>query len=154
MQGRVYQDRGFRIALLYRDQDTPIMEPVYRDRVMSIYELPNPRPYFEVVHGQCQLDVASRTALDAQCTTSATLVRRELYFPGWRSSINGQPANIGAYDNLFQTLSLPPGHSRIHFSYVPEYMEFGVGAFGLALLALTVSIIPIARWQCKLRRWM
>ncbi len=92
---------------------------VFRGQTQDIYELPNPAPYFQITAGACGLKVASRLLVEASCSTEATLVRRELYYPGWRAFVNGTRATVRA-NSIFQEISLPKGESNIDFVYEPS----------------------------------
>jgi hypothetical protein len=109
---------------------------VYRDDVMDIYALPEPKPYFDAVSGQCEVHPVSRTSTALDCTGPATLLRRELFFPGWTASVNGQVVEPAVYQDLFQSVSIPSGHSAVEFSYSPPHMMWAWLAFGLAALGL------------------
>jgi hypothetical protein len=111
---------------------------VYTDRLLSIYELPGARPYFEIQSGDCTLASAtSRTRAAANCRTGGTLLRRELFLPGWSATLNGAPAAIHAYKDLFQAVDLPAGETTIAFTYAPPHILWA----WLALLVAGGSLI-------------
>jgi hypothetical protein len=147
--GVKYVVRGGDVRSLFPDDRRARL--VHRDAAMSIFELPNPRPYFEVTKGACTLSVRSRTSLDAACVGPAELVRRELFFPGWSAASNGAPLPIEEHGDLFQRISLPGGTNEIQFSYRPVHARlalwgFVLGFIGLALcLTFTLSAAPAAR---------
>jgi uncharacterized membrane protein YfhO len=101
--------------------------------------LPDPKPYFETPSGVCTLQVQSRTSVTADCATAATLVRRELYYPGWNASIGGRPAAIAEFDGLFQAINLPSGRNAVAFSYAPLHIAWAWLAMGMALAVLTFA---------------
>lgn len=96
---------------------------VYSDSLMTIYKLPHPKPYYQVYKGKCTLTSAKRDSLVADCAAPSSLIRRELYFPGWIAYVNGKPTAIADYDGLFQSIKLTRGKNDIYFSYVPPYMN-------------------------------
>ena len=103
---------------------------------MNIYELPNPKPYFEPIGGHCSLHVTDRTHLSTDCGAPATLIRRELFFPGWGADINGAAAKISEYGDIFQAIQLPKGKSEVRFRYAPPYrlgLAFNVGSVAVLL---------------------
>lgn len=132
-------DRGLRIVLKLGDGKQGPSRPVYEDSKLAIYELPAPRPYFEVTNGSCSLRATSREEIAADCATAATLIRRELTFPGWQASANGSPIEIHQYGALFQSIDLPSGHSDVRFSYVPEHMLVGELGFVFAVMVMAVA---------------
>ena len=114
---------------------------VYADQLMNIYQLRTPRPYFDIIGGQCRLQESSRVRAVTDCATSATLVRRELFFPGWRAFVSGQHATVEEYDEIFQMVHLPEGHSNVSFMYAPPHINWAWGAMCLAFMGLVASAI-------------
>ncbi len=100
---------------------TPHAPPprIYRDAVMDIYELADAAPYFEAPDGGCQLYPADRRTLRAVCDRPGTLIRRELFFPGWRARVDNIPADIAPYQGIMQQIALPRGETTITFNYAP-----------------------------------
>lgn len=103
---------------------------------ITVYELPSPRPYFEVTRGRCRLDARERTRLSLTCAEPSTLVRRELFFPGWTATVNGIEAPIAEHGSLFQEIALPAGASEVRFDYAPPYIGWAwlVAAAGFLTL--------------------
>ena len=48
-------------------------------------------PYFEAEGGACRVAPESRERVVTECERPARLIRRELFFDGWRATVNGQP---------------------------------------------------------------
>lgn len=94
----------------------------YEDGVMGIFELPAPKPYYESLGGHCRIEGLDRTQVIADCSREDVLVRRELYFPGWESTVGGRPAPIAEHGRLFQSIALPAGRSEVRFSYAPPHV--------------------------------
>ncbi|HQT65987.1 MAG: hypothetical protein B7Z78_09125 [Rhodospirillales bacterium 20-60-12] len=115
---------------------------VFSNPSMNIFKLPNAKPYMAVSGGSCRLKISSRQSATAQCTAPATLIRREVFFPGWQAHINDHPAPISAYHDTFQAINLPAGTSAIRFSYEPPHTMASVivaliSAFVWVAFALT-----------------
>jgi hypothetical protein len=109
---------------------------VYHDGVMDVYELPGAAPYFETRGGPCALAIQDRTNVQSRCDGPATLIRRELFFPGWRAEFGGNFTAISPFDGVMQQISLPAGVSRIRFSYAPPYagLCWAIAAFAALVL--------------------
>jgi hypothetical protein len=124
--------------------DDPLMvnppQPVYRSRVADVYELPHPAHYFEAEGGPCALSPQSREGVHASCKTPAVLIRRELFYPGWRAYVNGKRAQIRA-DSIFEAINLPTGNSRISFVYSPTHIGWAFAAMIAGLLAICAQLI-------------
>jgi hypothetical protein len=110
------------------------IKEVAADTNMRIYDLGNPRPYFDAP--ACSLEAATRGELRANCAQRATLTRLELYMPGWHAFINGQEAAINQVDEIFQQIDLPAGSSRVQFVFRPPHIEWAFVAFAIGLLMM------------------
>ncbi len=115
----------------------------YADPLLAIYRLPEPAPYFEVVAGDCDAPTqGSRTRAVVDCRTPGILVRRELFFPGWSATVDGAPARIEPYRDLFQSVALAPGRNAVRFSFAPP----GAGLAWLAM-ALGTAVLGAGWWH-------
>ena len=106
--------------------------PVYSDKLMEIFELAAPKPYFEA-GAACDIRAQDRESAIVECREPAQLVRRELYASGWTATVGGKEAPIEPHADLFQRVDVPAGRSEVHYRYAPPYAG---GAALLALLAL------------------
>ncbi len=113
------------------------MTLVHRDGVADIYRLSGARPYFDATGGGCAVRAVQRQLARVQCDRASLLVRRELFFPGWKATVNGRSARIRVYDHLFESVDLPPGTSVVRFSYQPTHWP-------LALMAWLVGVLWVA----------
>ena len=121
------------------DYDTPPEGPrlVHRSAIAAIWELPEPQPYFDAAG--CKLAVRDREHLHAACPAAATLLRRELFYPGWQASVDGVPVSLARAAEVFQAIELPAGDSEVRFSYRPPFLTACLAAFGLGLLGLAAG---------------
>jgi hypothetical protein len=120
---------------------TPPSRParVFGDNTVFIYELSNVAAYFEVSGSACDLHVASRLEISADCSAPATLIRHELNFPTWTARVNGSDAAITTTSEIFQSIALPAGPSRVAFAYAPPCIDGAYAAFAIALTAFLGS---------------
>ncbi|MGD0178476.1 MAG: hypothetical protein ABSC15_01580 [Terriglobales bacterium] len=147
MQGPNGPLPGHTIQLAF-EYGVPGLRKVYSDSVMDIWELPNPAPYFQVIQGgPCTVSTTQREDVTAECAAPATLLRRELYMPGWRVSVNRALAAAVWQDGLFQSAALPAGHSQVRYHFAPPYIEFGWAASLLGMGGLIWQLILIGRYR-------
>lgn len=116
------------------------LQPVYRGQAADIYALPHPAPYFEAQGGPCVLSPDSRETLETSCKSPAMLLRRELYYPGWRVYVNGKREMIRA-QSIFESIALPAGNSRVSFVYSPTNIGWGYAAMILGFLAICAQAV-------------
>ncbi|TCK96544.1 hypothetical protein [Paraburkholderia sp. BL9I2N2] len=114
------------------------IKQVAADTNMRIYELNNPRPYFDAP--ACSLAAATRGELRANCTRRTTLTRLELYMPGWRAFVNGQETALRQVDEIFQQIDVPAGTSKVQFVFRPPHIEWAFVAFAIGLLMMLVEL--------------
>ncbi|QHN43328.1 YfhO family protein [Candidatus Mycosynbacter amalyticus] len=90
---------------------------VYDRNTVWVYELPHPAPYAE--SDLCTIQAQTRDQMTAYCHEAGTLVRRELFYPGWQATVDGHQVDIQQESDIFQKISLPKGESKITFYYAP-----------------------------------
>ncbi len=142
-----YLDLGVRYVINEHAAKMPAMDlnKVYSDNLIDIWEFPNPASYFQIIAGgPCVLSVLQRENLVADCSSAATLVRRELYMPGWHVAINRKHGEV-MQDGLFESANLPAGRAQIQFSFAPPYVEFGWIGCCMGITGLLWQLILIAR---------
>ncbi len=130
------------VAILrFRPISEPV-SPVYADRLVDIFPLPAPAPYLSTTSGHCQLDIRSRDDIIANCTTPDTLVRRELFYPGWHVWNGSRALKVEPADTIFQLVRLHAGTSVVKFRYRPPGEAFIVAglAAGMVMLVFLFGI--------------
>jgi hypothetical protein len=127
----------------------PGVHKAYADSVMDIWELPNPAPYFQVIQGgPCTLSTMRHEDVSAECVAPATLLRRELYMPGWTVTVNGAAPAAVQQNSIFQSAVLPVGRSQVRYHFAPPYVDFGWAASLIGLAGMLWQVILIGRsWQ-------
>ncbi len=100
----------------------PELKCVYRDGLLAILELPHFSTYYQVKGGECTVLNESRLRIETQCAGNAILLRRELFYPGWRATINDSKTPVKRAGEIFQSIDLPPGRTKIVFSYTPSHL--------------------------------
>jgi hypothetical protein len=128
--------KALQLSLEYGDAAISGIHKVYSDAVMDIWELPHPAPYYTVLRGQCTLSGESRNGVEAHCATPATLLRRELFMPGWTATVNGARVGVSVHEKIFQVLHLPAGNIMVRFRFAPPYVGYAWIAFWLGVAGL------------------
>jgi hypothetical protein len=121
--------------------DGPPARRVFANELTTIYELPNPAPYFEIDGNACHVAPVSREVVTTDCPAPARLIRRELFFPGWRATINGTGAAVLRAAPILQAVDVPAGPARIEFHYAPPYAGASTAAFAIGLMLVAAGCI-------------
>jgi Bacterial membrane protein YfhO len=117
------------------------LSKVYESSAMDIYELHAPKPYFEVMNEEGRLVARNRFEAFLDSPVDSQLIRRELFYPGWNATIDGQEVPIECYRELFQTIKVPPGRHRLRFTYRPTYLNVMMTCLlvGLGWIAFSIG---------------
>jgi hypothetical protein len=65
---------------------------------------------------------------------AAFCVLSDMYYPGWRATIDGEPARIVRTDYVLMGTELPAGRHTVEFQYVPTRFYQGAAITGCSLL--------------------
>jgi hypothetical protein len=96
-------------------------------------------------------ELPRRLELAADMRTPGLLVLADLWDPGWRASLDGQPAPILRVDHALRGVVVPAGRSVVVFDYAPASFTWGVRCLGAGMLALLIWIGASVRRTS--RRW-
>ncbi|HQT65911.1 MAG TPA: hypothetical protein PLO16_15535 [Acidocella sp.] len=125
----------------------PVPSLVFQDPSALIFELPNPAPYVETRDTECTVSVTNRERIGTICPEATTLIRRELFYPGWAARINGHAVQV-SQSGLFQSVPVPAGKAEIKFFYSPPHIKL---ACILALLSLATLLCFALNAKLKIR---
>jgi len=94
---------------------------------------------------------ANRIVFEARLSEDGYVLLNEIDYPGWRATIDGQPAEILRADGLFRAVWATAGAHRIEFRFWPRLLLPGA-AISLATLAVVVSTLVVTRSSSQARR--
>ena len=97
--------------------------------------LSSPSP---TVSGQVEITSyrPDRIVLTAEAAGKAYLFLSEIFYPGWKAFIDGQPAGIMRGNYLFRVLELPKGRHTILLEFTPWTIHLGSAVTIVVLLLL------------------
>jgi hypothetical protein len=82
-----------------------------------------------------------RMAMSVTTSGGGFLVVSESYYPGWRATIDGQPAAIHRANYSMQGVVVPAGTHQVVFSFTPTSLYFSGALSVVALVAAMVFIV-------------
>jgi hypothetical protein len=92
-------------------------------------------------HENGDLDVWTQTTRDGY------LVLSEIFYPGWRATVDGKEVPVERADYLITALPLPKGTHRVEYRYDP--LSFKLGAACTAVMCVVGIIMLIANLRRK-----
>ncbi|MGZ4771314.1 MAG: hypothetical protein ACXV3B_01405 [Ilumatobacteraceae bacterium] len=110
------------------------LRQVFDDGRVAIFELPGVVDYFHTLDPTCKVVAVNWQSANVTCQQPSTLVRLELNDPGWSASRNGSSAAIATYGEIFQSVEVPAGSTRVTFEFAPQHIT-------LAWLAAVIAIV-------------
>jgi hypothetical protein len=82
-----------------------------------------------------------RVVVNATAHTTSELVLTDLYYPGWKVTVDGKPSVLHRVDFLLRGTTLAPGRHRVEFRYEPGSWRAG---WVLSLAALAALLAGVA----------
>ncbi|MGZ7007907.1 MAG: hypothetical protein ACXVLX_20070 [Ilumatobacteraceae bacterium] len=116
------------------------LRQAFDDGQVSIFEVPDVADYFHTVDPSCKVSPVNWQSADVTCASPSTLVRLELSDPGWSATRNGADATISTTGEIFQSVDVPAGTTRVTFRFAPQHIL-------LAWLAAVAALIWIVAWR-------
>jgi hypothetical protein len=77
-----------------------------------------------------------RLGMSVNTPTSELLVLSEVYYPGWRATVDGVPTPILRADYALRAVAVPAGRHQIEMVYDPWSVKMGIGLSAATLLVV------------------
>jgi hypothetical protein len=90
----------------------------------------------------------SDTSIEVRADTEAPafLVLSDVYYPGWRATIDGEPTHVFRTNYVLRGVMLSPGVHVVRFEFRPTSFYVGAGISAFAVLAVTGMLAwPLVR---------
>lgn len=66
---------------------------------------------------------AARVVVDVTAPTAGVLVLHDIYYPGWRATLDGRAVPVLRADTLFRGVEIPLGKHRVVFEFAPLSLD-------------------------------
>ncbi|MBI4496502.1 MAG: YfhO family protein [Chloroflexi bacterium] len=111
--------------------------------------VPGPRPASSGP-GQATITAygAHRVVVQTTGEGPGVLVLTDSFYPGWRATVDGQPAAVYAAHVAFRGVPVPAGEHTVVFEYAPRSLALGLGMSALSL----ASVVGLGCWALFRRR--
>jgi hypothetical protein len=128
------------------DRPAPVDPPIEDPRVHSVVEgIGAERTFSTAGSLDATFDGDLITARVDPAPEDRFLVLNERYYPGWRATVDGRPAEIYATNVLMRGIVVPVGATTVELRYVP----FLVSSAGLALLVVGFVLTALVWWGVR-----
>lgn len=105
-----------------------LLDPAFDPRHAVITPLPLELPHRPSTPGHPAEIVAYRNSevvVEAALAQRGLLVLGDQFHPGWRATVDGEPASVLRVNQVMRGLLLPPGRHRAHFRFRPVALNWG-----------------------------
>jgi hypothetical protein len=96
---------------------------------------PIPDPQLRITHYELKIDARA----------PAYLVLSEVWYPGWRATVNGEDAPVLRANHALRAVPVPAGESTVRLWFAPSSWRWGVILFGVGLVALLGMVVVYVR---------
>jgi hypothetical protein len=79
-----------------------------------------------------------RVVVETNLDEPGVLLLTDTWYPGWRATVDGEPASICQADLLFRAVALEPGEHRVVFAFRPLWQRVAGAVSGIGLVVLVV----------------
>ena len=109
---------------------------------------------------QDEVSVASITAYDAnklayEVSTGkgGILVLSEIYYPGWKATVDGKPVEVGRVNYILRAINIPAGKHKVELTFFPKSVDNTETAAYIAYaIVIIVILATLARAWWKRRK--
>jgi hypothetical protein len=118
----------------------PTQTVVLEQAQIANYELRITNYELRITNGDLQFARygPNEVELTAQTPVSGYLVLSDVYYPGWRATVDGVPARVLRADYVFRAVLLPPGEHTVNLKFAPEAWHLGLAVSVVVWVGLSV----------------
>ncbi len=84
---------------------------------------------------------ADRMTLDVRADGDGLLVMSEVWYPGWRATVNGAETPVLAVNGGLRGVAVPAGNSTVEMTFEPQPWRLGLAAAAVGLLLLGAWVV-------------
>jgi len=102
-------------------------------------------PLAGATHGsmaQVTAYTSNQFSVQVDANGEGLLILSEIYYPGWRASLDDTPVRLIRANGLLRGIPVPEGHHTIRVWYAPPTARIGLVISALAL----VAVIGVGGW--------
>ena len=85
--------------------------------------------------------------METASSSSAFLVLSDVYYPGWKATIDGKPTHIFKTNYILRGVQLPPGKHVVRFEFKPLSFHLGLGISTASVALLGYLFLKFSQKQ-------
>ena len=94
----------------------------------------------------------NRLTYEVNTGKGGVLVFSEIYYPGWKATIDGQPAELGRVNYILRALHIAPGKHQVELSFFPKSVDTTETIAYVSYIVLILIILGAVVLELKKRR--
>lgn len=102
-----------------------------------------------LIEGKVSRSSVNEVFVEAAPQQPSLLVLTDVYFPGWRVTIDGKEAPIIRTNGVFRGVFLEAGHHKLRFFFDPISLKIGFAMFFLGLIFVLFLLRPLRGFTKK-----
>ncbi|HOJ20013.1 MAG TPA: YfhO family protein, partial [Armatimonadota bacterium] len=88
--------------------------------------------------------------IEVEATGGALLILADQFYPGWRATVDGEPAPLLAANYVLRAVPVPAGRHTVTMTYRPATFLFGL-YLSLAAASLLLAVATATALQTRAR---
>jgi len=84
---------------------------------------------------------STKVTVRAEADQGCVLALADAYYPGWRATIDGEPAEIFPVYHIYRGLLLGPGQHTVEYTYAPWTFRLGMAVSVISLVASALAAL-------------
>lgn len=88
---------------------------------------------------------------ESSSTEAGVAVFSEIFYPGWRVTVDGQPVELARADYILRAMNIPAGKHTIEMSFDPQSLHTTEGIAYAALALLLIGVLVLV-WTNRKRK--
>lgn len=91
----------------------------------------------------------NKLTYDVTSGKGGVLVFSEVYYPGWKATVDGQPVEVGRVNYILRAINVKPGKHEVVLSFFPKSVDTTetIAYIAFALLVLTVLLLVYMQFR-------
>lgn len=91
----------------------------------------------------------NKLTYDVTSGKGGVLVFSEVYYPGWKATVDGQPVEVGRVNYILRAINVKPGKHEVVLSFFPKSVDTTetIAYIAFALLVMTVLLLVYMQFR-------